>query len=96
MFGLLIAEFSHSVAVVRVRDGLSAPTLTEVGAHLAVAGLARQKVPEFLYVVSELPRTPPAKFRSSGSASRSAAGYSPQDQEKSDATLHISSPTGCL
>jgi len=53
----------HAAAVVRVRDGLSAPTLSEIGAHLAAAGLARQKVPESLYVVSELPRTPSGKVQ---------------------------------
>ena len=45
----------HAAAVVRLRDGCAAPTLDDVRAHLAAAGLARQKWPESLYVVRRLP-----------------------------------------
>ena len=53
----------HAAAVMLRRDGLSAPTLDEVRAHLAAAGLARQKWPESLHVVPELPRTPSGKVQ---------------------------------
>jgi acyl-CoA synthetase (AMP-forming)/AMP-acid ligase II len=53
----------HAAAVLRLREGFAAPTLAEVGDHLASAGLARQKVPESLYVVEDLPRTPSGKVQ---------------------------------
>lgn len=37
--------------------------LTEVGAHFAAAGVARQKTPEHLFIVSDLPRTPSGKVQ---------------------------------
>ena len=39
----------HAAAFVRLREGASAPTLEDVRAHLAAAGLAKQKWPESLY-----------------------------------------------
>ena len=53
----------HAAAVFRLRDGASAPTLDDVRAHLAQAGLAKQKWPESLYAVAELPRTPSGKIQ---------------------------------
>jgi acyl-CoA synthetase len=53
----------RAVAVVRVRAGAMAPTLDDVRAHLAAAGLARPKWPESLHVVDELPRTPSGKVQ---------------------------------
>jgi acyl-CoA synthetase len=53
----------HAAAVLRVRDGMRAPTLEEVRAHLAAAGLARQKWPESLHEVSDFPRTPSGKVQ---------------------------------
>jgi acyl-CoA synthetase (AMP-forming)/AMP-acid ligase II len=53
----------HAAAVMTVRPGSDAPTLDEVRAHLATAGLARQKWPESLYVVGEFPRTPSGKVQ---------------------------------
>jgi acyl-CoA synthetase len=53
----------HAAAVVRVRPGAPPPTLADVRAHLAAAGLARQKWPESLHVVDELPRTPSGKVQ---------------------------------
>ena len=48
----------HAAAVVRLRDGAAAPTLDDVRAHLAAAGLAKPKWPESLYAVdADLPRT---------------------------------------
>jgi acyl-CoA synthetase len=54
----------HAAALLRRRDDrTAAPTLDQVRAHLAEAGLARQKWPESLYVVDELPRTPSGKVQ---------------------------------
>lgn len=53
----------HAAAVLRLRDGAVAPSLADLGAHLAAAGLARQKAPESLYVVEDLPRTPTGKVQ---------------------------------
>jgi acyl-CoA synthetase len=53
----------HAAAVVLVRAGAPAPTLDDLRAHLAAAGLARQKWPEELHVVDELPRTPSGKVQ---------------------------------
>ena len=53
----------HAAAVVRVRDGTAAPTMEEMRAHLARAGLTQQKWPEALYAVDELPRTPSGKVQ---------------------------------
>jgi non-ribosomal peptide synthetase component E (peptide arylation enzyme) len=39
------------------------PTLETVRAHLAGAGLARQKWPESLHEVSDFPRTPSGKVQ---------------------------------
>jgi non-ribosomal peptide synthetase component E (peptide arylation enzyme) len=46
-----------------LRPGKSAPTLEDVRAHLAAAGLAKQKWPESLYEVAEFPRTPSGKIQ---------------------------------
>jgi acyl-CoA synthetase len=53
----------RAAAVVRVHDGMAGPTLDEVRAHLAAAGLARQKWPETVHVVPEFPRTPSGKVQ---------------------------------
>jgi acyl-CoA synthetase (AMP-forming)/AMP-acid ligase II len=53
----------HAAAVVSVREGMEAPTLAEVRAHLASAGLARQKWPESIQVVGEFPRTASGKVQ---------------------------------
>ena len=53
----------RAAAVVRVRPGRPAPTLDDLRRHLAAAGLARQKWPEALYEVAELPRTPSGKVQ---------------------------------
>jgi acyl-CoA synthetase (AMP-forming)/AMP-acid ligase II len=50
-------------AVVLRRDGAAPPTLDDVRAHLASVGLARQKWPESLHVVPELPRTASGKVQ---------------------------------
>ncbi|MFN8025392.1 MAG: AMP-binding protein [Acidimicrobiia bacterium] len=53
----------HAAAVVRVLDGRPAPTLDDVRAHCEAAGLARQKWPEELHVVADLPRTASGKVQ---------------------------------
>jgi acyl-CoA synthetase len=53
----------HAAAFIRLRDGATTPDLDAVRAHLAAAGLAKQKWPEALYPVAELPRTPSGKVQ---------------------------------
>ena len=53
----------RAAAIVRVRDGAAAPTLDAVRAHLEAAGLARQKWPESIHVVDDLPRTASGKVQ---------------------------------
>ena len=53
----------HAAAVVRVREGMDPPTMEEMRTHLSGAGLARQKWPEALYRVDDLPRTPSGKVQ---------------------------------
>lgn len=49
-------------AYVVAREG-EAPTLADLTAHLAAAGLARQKFPEHLELVDDLPRTASGKVK---------------------------------
>jgi acyl-CoA synthetase (AMP-forming)/AMP-acid ligase II len=53
----------HGCAFFRMQPGSDAPDLESVRSHLAAAGLARQKWPEELRVVDELPRTPSGKVQ---------------------------------
>lgn len=53
----------HGCAFFRMQPGSDAPDLEAVRAHLADAGLARQKWPEELRVVDELPRTASGKVQ---------------------------------
>lgn len=53
----------RAVAFLRMRPGSTAPSLDDVRSHLAACGLARQKWPEDLRVVTELPRTATGKVR---------------------------------
>ena len=53
----------HGCAFFRMQPGSDAPDLEAVRAHLAAAGLARQKWPEELRVVDELPRTASGKVQ---------------------------------
>jgi acyl-CoA synthetase (AMP-forming)/AMP-acid ligase II len=46
-----------------MQQGIEAPDLEAVRAHLSDAGLARQKWPEELRSVDELPRTPSGKIQ---------------------------------
>ena len=53
----------HVAAVLRLRPGCDMPTIDEVQAHFAAAGLAKQKWPEELRRVDELPRTASGKVQ---------------------------------
>jgi acyl-CoA synthetase (AMP-forming)/AMP-acid ligase II len=53
----------RAAAVVRMVGDRPAPTLAQVRAHLDAAGLARQKWPESVHRVGELPRTPSGKVQ---------------------------------
>ena len=53
----------HGCAFFRMQPGDEAPDLDAVRAHLSEAGLARQKWPEELRAVDELPRTPSGKIQ---------------------------------
>jgi acyl-CoA synthetase (AMP-forming)/AMP-acid ligase II len=53
----------HGCAFFRMQPDLAAPDLEAVRSHLSDAGLARQKWPEELRVVDELPRTPSGKIQ---------------------------------
>ena len=53
----------HGCAFFRMQAGAPAPDLDAVRAHLSAAGLARQKWPEEIRSVDELPRTPSGKVQ---------------------------------
>jgi acyl-CoA synthetase (AMP-forming)/AMP-acid ligase II len=53
----------RAAAVLRLLPGRPAPALEQVRAHLAAAGLARQKWPEQLHVVADFPRTASGKVQ---------------------------------
>jgi acyl-CoA synthetase len=50
-------------AVVRLREGCGAPSLEDVRAEFAAAGLAKQKWPESIYTVGDFPRTASGKIQ---------------------------------
>ena len=52
-----------AAAVLRLLPGAAVPTLAEVREHLASAGLAKQKWPEAVVAVEDLPRTPSGKVK---------------------------------
>jgi acyl-CoA synthetase len=53
----------HAAAVLRLKPGHPMPTIDEMRAHLARAGLARQKWPEELHAVEDFPRTASGKVQ---------------------------------
>ena len=53
----------RAVALVRMLPGGTPPTLEQVREHLAAAGLARQKWPESVRLVSDFPRTASGKVQ---------------------------------
>jgi acyl-CoA synthetase (AMP-forming)/AMP-acid ligase II len=46
-----------------MREGAAAPTIDGLRAHLGDAGLAKQKWPESIHVVADLPRTASGKVQ---------------------------------
>jgi non-ribosomal peptide synthetase component E (peptide arylation enzyme) len=52
----------HGCAFLRILPDIAAPDLAALRRHLDAEGLARQKWPEELRVVSEFPRTPSGKI----------------------------------
>jgi len=53
----------HGCAFFRMQAGAAAPSLDALRAHLGDRGLARQKWPEEIRVVDDLPRTPSGKIQ---------------------------------
>jgi acyl-CoA synthetase len=53
----------HGCAFFRMQPGGEVPTMDELRTHLQEAGLARQKWPEEIRIVDELPRTPSGKIQ---------------------------------
>jgi acyl-CoA synthetase (AMP-forming)/AMP-acid ligase II len=53
----------HACAIVRMQPGAAPVTLADVTAHLSRVGLARQKWPEELRLVTDFPRTASGKIR---------------------------------
>jgi acyl-CoA synthetase (AMP-forming)/AMP-acid ligase II len=53
----------HGCAFFRMQPGSEAPDIDALRAHLQEAGLTRQKWPEEIRVVDELPRTPSGKIQ---------------------------------
>jgi acyl-CoA synthetase len=53
----------HVAAILRLRPGFDLPSIHEVQQHFAAAGLAKQKWPEELRRVDELPRTASGKVQ---------------------------------
>ena len=53
----------HACAVVRLDPGAEALDLDDVRAHFEAKGLARQKWPEELRIVTDFPRTATGKIR---------------------------------
>ena len=53
----------RAAAILLLRPGHEAPSLDDLRRHLDTAGLARQKWPESIHVVDELPRTPSGKVQ---------------------------------
>ncbi|MGW5377844.1 AMP-binding protein [Nocardia sp. NPDC003999] len=57
-------RFGETVgAVLRIRPGCELPSMDEVRAHFAAAGVARQQWPEWLFEVEDYPRTASGKVR---------------------------------
>ncbi len=53
----------HGCAFFRMQDGAAAPDLATLRSHLDRAGLAKQKWPEEIRAVDDLPRTPSGKIQ---------------------------------
>ena len=57
------ARLGEGVCAVVIPRGSGAPTLEDIAAFTEDVGLARQKIPEKLVIVEDLPRTPSGKVR---------------------------------
>ncbi|MET8976534.1 AMP-binding protein [Streptomyces sp. NPDC004539] len=64
----------RAAAVLRMLDGRSAPSLADVRLHFEHAGLARQKWPEEIHALADLPRTASGKVKKFVLRERIAAG----------------------
>jgi acyl-CoA synthetase (AMP-forming)/AMP-acid ligase II len=53
----------RAAAIIRPKPGSSAPSLDAIRRHMAAEGLARQKWPESVHEVVDLPRTPSGKVQ---------------------------------
>ncbi|MEU6752070.1 hypothetical protein ABZ914_38130, partial [Spirillospora sp. NPDC046719] len=53
----------RAAAVIRPRDPARPVSLDDLRAHLAAAGLARQKWPESVHLVADFPRTATGKIQ---------------------------------
>jgi acyl-CoA synthetase len=53
----------RAASLVRIRPGMTMPSLEEVRAHLEAAGLARQKWPESIHQVTDFPRSASGKVQ---------------------------------
>jgi acyl-CoA synthetase (AMP-forming)/AMP-acid ligase II len=67
----------RAAAVIRTRPGSRPPHLEDIRAHLAAAGLAKQKWPESVHEVDDLPRTPSGKVQKFRLRADLAAGRLP-------------------
>ena len=65
----------HGCAFFRMQAGTAAPVIDDLRAHLESAGLARQKWPEEIRVVDELPRTASGKVQKFVLRDRLRAGH---------------------
>lgn len=79
----------HAAAVVRLRPGSATPTLADVRAHLANAGLAKQKWPQELHIVDDFPRTPSGKVQKYRVRARVAEQNREQGPEQDVATRTV-------
>ncbi len=53
----------RAVAIVRMREGVTPPSLEQVREHLAASHLTKQKWPESIRAVTDFPRTPSGKVQ---------------------------------
>ncbi|CAI7980899.1 acyl-CoA synthetase [Frankia sp. Hr75.2] len=82
----------HAAAILRLQPGSELPTLEEVRAHFARAGLARQKWPEELRAIEDFPRTPSGKIQKV--VLRRELRAVPQGDRQGDPSGHIAAGQG--
>ena len=69
MIGVLDTRLGEIVGVCVVPEPGESPTLADVVDYLAAKELAKYKLPQYIHVLSELPRTPTGKIRKTELAS---------------------------